>query len=88
MRDLRHGLIVESENTAVLAASPEPTLTLITCYPFYYIGPVRKGLSYGLGKFLGYPDHEPERVMISGQAGTCALARVSESVNFRGEQSH
>jgi len=34
--------IVAPENTEVLAASPEPTLTLITCYPFYYIGPAPK----------------------------------------------
>jgi len=31
--------IVEPKKTDILARSPEPTLTLITCYPFYYIGP-------------------------------------------------
>jgi sortase A len=31
--------VVEPENTAVLEDSDGPTLTLITCYPFYYVGP-------------------------------------------------
>jgi sortase A len=34
--------IVEPENIDVLADSPNPTLTLITCYPFYYVGPAPK----------------------------------------------
>jgi len=34
--------IVETDNIEVLADSRNPTLTLITCYPFYYIGPAPK----------------------------------------------
>jgi sortase A len=34
--------IVEPDNMKVLADSRNPTLTLITCYPFYYIGPAPK----------------------------------------------
>lgn len=30
--------IVSPRNVSVLASSAEPTLTLVTCYPFYYIG--------------------------------------------------
>jgi len=30
--------IVEPDDTQVLAASTEPILTLVTCYPFHYIG--------------------------------------------------
>lgn len=30
--------IVEPDNIEVLADSPNPTLTLVTCYPFYYVG--------------------------------------------------
>jgi sortase A len=30
--------IVEPHDTAVLDPSPQPSLTLVTCYPFYYIG--------------------------------------------------
>lgn len=30
--------IVSPKNVSVLAASPDPELTLITCYPFYYVG--------------------------------------------------
>jgi sortase A len=30
--------IVEPADTAVLHASDSPTLTLVTCYPFYYLG--------------------------------------------------
>lgn len=31
--------IVEPEHTAVLDPGPDPSLTLITCYPFNYVGP-------------------------------------------------
>lgn len=30
--------IVRPEDTWVLRPSPQPTLTLVTCYPFYYVG--------------------------------------------------
>ena len=30
--------IVNPDNASVLAPSPENTLTLVTCYPFYYVG--------------------------------------------------
>jgi sortase A len=30
--------IVGPENVSVLAATPVPTLTLVTCYPFYFVG--------------------------------------------------
>jgi sortase A len=30
--------IVSPENVSVLNPTPRPTLTLITCYPFYYVG--------------------------------------------------
>jgi LPXTG-site transpeptidase (sortase) family protein len=32
-------LIVKPEDTWVLAPTDEPTLTLVTCYPFYFVGP-------------------------------------------------
>jgi sortase A len=31
--------VVGPDDTKVLDPTPEPTLTLVTCYPFYYIGP-------------------------------------------------
>lgn len=34
--------VVEPDNNEVLSDSPEPSLTLITCYPFYYVGPAPK----------------------------------------------
>jgi sortase A len=34
--------IVEPSNTAVLNRSPDAELTLITCYPFHFIGPAPK----------------------------------------------
>ncbi|HVB35254.1 MAG TPA: class D sortase [Patescibacteria group bacterium] len=34
--------IVGPEDTAVLDASPGTILTLVTCYPFYYVGPAPK----------------------------------------------
>jgi sortase A len=30
--------LVDPSNVSVLDPTPEPTLTLVTCYPFYYIG--------------------------------------------------
>jgi sortase A len=34
--------IVDPENVGVLAPSGENVLTLVTCYPFYYVGPAPK----------------------------------------------
>jgi sortase A len=34
--------VVEPQNTEVLDASPDAILTLVTCYPFYYVGPAPK----------------------------------------------
>jgi len=34
--------VVEPDNVAVLASSGENMLTMVTCYPFYYIGPAPK----------------------------------------------
>ena len=31
--------VVESDDTYVLDATTQPALTLITCYPFRYVGP-------------------------------------------------
>jgi sortase A len=36
--------VVEPDDVEVLADSSEPTMTLITCYPFSYIGPAPKRL--------------------------------------------
>lgn len=30
--------VVDPENTGLLKATPQPSLTLVTCYPFYYVG--------------------------------------------------
>jgi sortase A len=35
-------VVVDPENVGVLAPSSENMLTLVTCYPFYYIGPAPK----------------------------------------------
>jgi len=34
--------IVDPEDTGVLASSNDSALTLVTCYPFYYVGPAPK----------------------------------------------
>jgi sortase A len=34
--------VVDPDNVGVLAASGENVLTLVTCYPFYYVGPAPK----------------------------------------------
>jgi sortase A len=35
---VREMLVVNPEDVGVLAPTPEPMLTLITCYPFFYLG--------------------------------------------------
>ena len=35
-------IVVEPDNVGVLAPSSENVLTLVTCYPFFYIGPAPK----------------------------------------------
>jgi len=34
--------VVDADNVGVLAASGEKVLTMVTCYPFYYVGPAPK----------------------------------------------
>jgi sortase A len=34
--------ITSPNDTSVLQSGPEPSLTLITCYPFYFVGPAPK----------------------------------------------
>ena len=34
--------VVDPDNVGVLAPSGENVLTLVTCYPFYYVGPAPK----------------------------------------------
>ncbi len=34
--------VVASDDVSVLAPSPESLLTLVTCYPFYFVGPAPK----------------------------------------------
>ena len=35
---VRHTSVVEPDDVSVLSPTRRPTLTLVTCYPFYYIG--------------------------------------------------
>jgi sortase A len=64
-----HLQIVSPQNVSVLAASAKPTLTLVTCYPFYYIGSapqrfiVQAGLAHsepnsGSGEIVNQSDQE------------------------------
>jgi sortase A len=39
---VRHSIIVAPEDVWVLEPSPHPVLTLITCYPFHYVGAAPK----------------------------------------------
>ncbi|HLW89412.1 MAG TPA: class D sortase [Terriglobales bacterium] len=34
--------VVEPDDSTALESSPETTLTLVTCYPFYFVGPAPK----------------------------------------------
>jgi len=35
--------VVKLEDVAVLEQSPDEVLTLVTCYPFYFVGPAPGG---------------------------------------------
>jgi sortase A len=35
---VRETRVVDPDDLAVLAPTPQPELTLVTCYPFYYVG--------------------------------------------------
>jgi LPXTG-site transpeptidase (sortase) family protein len=39
---VRDRQVVDPSRTDLLRASDEPTLTLVTCYPFYFVGPAPK----------------------------------------------
>jgi len=39
---VKRTLIVMPDDLSVLAPTPKATLTLVTCYPFYYVGPAPK----------------------------------------------
>ena len=47
--------IVGPDNIGVLADSPNPTLTLVTCYPFYYVGPAPKRFIVRARQIYGPP---------------------------------
>jgi sortase A len=53
--------IVQPENTSVLKKRPAPSITLVTCYPFYFVGnaPMRFIVHGGLSEKLNFkPDKE------------------------------
>jgi len=50
--------IVGPRDVGVLAASHGPTLTLVTCYPFYYVGSAPKRFIVRAGQVLPNPPHQ------------------------------
>lgn len=54
-------VIVEPENVAVLASSEENVLTLVTCYPFFYVGPAPRRLIVR-ARQVGPPTAPPSNV--------------------------
>lgn len=49
-------VIVDPSDVSVLAPTAEPTLTLVTCYPFYFVGPAPK-------RFIVQATAEPQIAM-------------------------
>jgi len=49
--------IVEPDELAVLHDVGRPTLTLVTCYPFYYVGPAPKRFVVHAG-LIDYGDED------------------------------
>ena len=56
--------IVNPEDTYVLNPSPTPTLTLVTCFPFYYVGSAPQ--RFIVQAFLQNPEHTKARNQNSG----------------------
>jgi sortase A len=48
--------IVKPEDTAVLADEGKPALTLVTCYPFYYVGSAPKRFIVRAERVAGEPE--------------------------------
>lgn len=59
--------IVMPDDVAVLKQTTDPQLTLITCYPTYYIGPAPKRLVV-FSKLVGSENDVPKQALASGAA--------------------
>lgn len=59
--------IVMPDDVAVLKQTADPQLTLITCYPTYYIGPAPKRLVV-FSKLVGSENDAPKQTLASGAA--------------------
>ena len=53
--------IVSPRDVSVLAASAGETLTLVTCYPFYYIGSAPKRFIVKATQVVSIPQHQQQR---------------------------
>lgn len=51
--------IVEPTDVGVLQTTPTPTLTLVTCYPFYYIGPAPQRFIVHAARIHSFRSGEP-----------------------------
>jgi len=51
--------IVEPDDTSVLAPTGEPALTLVTCYPFYYVGSAPKRFIVRAHRLDDEDEYEP-----------------------------
>jgi sortase A len=63
---------VGPEDIRVLEASDHPLLTLITCYPFNYIGPAPRRFVVQAGQIPTSPTREPEQTVASVPAQAVA----------------
>jgi sortase A len=61
--------IVEPDDLQVLADSPQPTLTLVTCYPFYYVGPAPKRFIVRARQILSDSRVAPQNLGVEDEAG-------------------
>jgi len=43
--------VVAADDVSVLAPSTESSLTLVTCYPFYFVGPAPKRFVVGAHQY-------------------------------------
>jgi sortase A len=64
---VRKTQIVEPEDVSVIAPTTRPTLTLITCYPFYFVGNAPHRFIVQAERVDPDPDSEPAGVAMRGR---------------------
>jgi sortase A len=72
--------VVEKRRVDVLAPSPSPQLTLVTCFPFHYVGSAPKRFIVRARQIE--PDSAPDRELASERPGQPARTESAEKAGY------